>query len=205
VIQSEQPKEENLSLKFYPVFSWREKLVIRQSGKGFFEAQNEMLMQKIRYGVHMHAVLSRLKYFSGLSFAMDEIFFEGLITTEEREPLKQQIEALMQMSTVRNWFDESWDVRTEVPILLPGGAESRIDRLMLKGKTAIVVDFKTGDPKKEDQQQVFTYMQTLRQMNFFDVSGYLLYLKTLQVVSVPPGKVKTVKQKDENQLGLNLQ
>jgi ATP-dependent helicase/nuclease subunit A len=95
-------------------------------------------------------------------------------------------------------------VRTEVPILLPGGAESRIDRLMLKGKTAIVVDFKTGDPSRADQQQVFTYMQTLHQMNFFDVSGYLVYLKTMQVVSVPPGKVKTVKRKDENQLGLNL-
>jgi ATP-dependent helicase/nuclease subunit A len=56
-IEQEQSKEENLSLKFYPVSSWREKLVIRQSGKGFFEEQNEALMQKIRYGVHMHAVL----------------------------------------------------------------------------------------------------------------------------------------------------
>jgi ATP-dependent helicase/nuclease subunit A len=205
IVDKKQEKhDESLSLAYYPVSIWRDKLVIKQSGKGFFDAQKTDYMQKTYYGVHMHAVLSRLKYLKDIEATLQELFFEGLIANEEREPLKKQLDELMTNSLVSNWFTESWDVRTEIPILLPGGAESRIDRLMLKGKTAVIVDFKTGDVSREDQQQVFTYMQTLRQMNFFDVTGYLVYLKTMQIVSVPPGKVKTVKQRDENQLGLPL-
>jgi ATP-dependent helicase/nuclease subunit A len=202
--QKKEKKEDSLSLTHYPVSRWRNKLVIRQSGKGFFDEQNAAYMKKTQYGVHMHTVLSRLKYLPDLEATLQELFFEGLITHDEREPLKNQLNELMANPVVSNWFHESWDVRTEVPILLPGGTESRIDRLMLKGKVAVIVDFKTGDPKKDDQQQVLTYMQTLRQMNFFDVTGYLIYLKSMQVVSVPPGKVKTVRKADENQLGLPL-
>jgi ATP-dependent helicase/nuclease subunit A len=204
VEKKEDRKDDSLSLRFYPVSRWRDKLVIKQSGKGYFDEQDQAHLQKIRYGVHMHEVLSRIKYLSEIDRTLDDVFFEGLIISEEREPLKQLLTELMTNTMVSNWFDKSWDIRTEVPILLPGGAESRIDRLMLKGKTAVIVDFKTGDPTRADQHQVFTYMQTLRQMNFLDVTGYLVYLKTMQIVSVPPGKVKTVKQKDENQLGLQL-
>ena len=41
-------------------------------------------------------------------------------------------------------------------------------------------------------------------MNFADVQGYLLYIKKGEVVSVPQGKVRSVKTKDEQQLGLGF-
>jgi hypothetical protein len=95
-------------------------------------------------------------------------------------------------------------VRTEVPILLPEGTENRIDRLMIKDKKVIIVDFKTGDPMKSDQRQVLSYIEILRKMNFVDIEGYLLYIKDSQVVSVMPGKVKVTRKKVENQLGLGF-
>jgi len=75
---------------------------------------------------------------------------------------------------------------------------------MLKDSMATVVDFKTGEPKTEDQKQVAEYMEILRKMNFSDVDGYLLYTKTGDVVSLPPGKVTKSKKKDESQLGLGF-
>jgi hypothetical protein len=41
-------------------------------------------------------------------------------------------------------------------------------------------------------------------MNFTDVDGYVLYIRTKEVVSVVQGKVKSIKVKDENQLGLGF-
>ena len=75
---------------------------------------------------------------------------------------------------------------------------------MLKEKKAVVVDFKTGTPSKTDQKQVREYIEVLRKMNFVDVEGYLLYIKQKEVVSVLQGKVKSIKTKDENQLGFGF-
>lgn len=110
----------------------------------------------------------------------------------------------MHISPVSAWFTPEWEVRTEIPILLPDGTESRIDRLLTNGKKAIVIDFKTGEPLKSDQRQVLAYIEILRKMNFVDVEGYLLYIKYKQVVSVSPSKVRVSKKKDENQISFDF-
>ena len=69
---------------------------------------------------------------------------------------------------------------------------------------AVVVDFKTGSPQKSDQVQVLIYMDILRKMNFLNVEGYLLYIKTKQVASVSREKLKVSKRRDENQISLEF-
>jgi ATP-dependent helicase/nuclease subunit A len=78
--------------------------------------------------------------------------------------------------------------------------------LIYKGKKAIVIDFKTGEAKRDDNEQVLEYIGILRMMNFVDVQGYLLYLRDKEVVEVKPGgKQKTVKKTaDKDQLSLGL-
>src|SRR5215204_5032503 len=97
---------------------------------------------------------------------------------------------------VRPWFDHGWEVRTEAPVVLPGGKENRIDRLITKGNKAIIIDFKTGEPSKQDQKQVSEYMDIMRKMNYIDVEGFVLYVKTGDVVGVNTSKVKKIKPKD---------
>jgi hypothetical protein len=41
-------------------------------------------------------------------------------------------------------------------------------------------------------------------MNYADVEGYVLYIRTKEVVSVLQGKVRSIKVRDENQLGLGF-
>jgi ATP-dependent exoDNAse (exonuclease V) beta subunit len=195
----------SLELKNYPSSRWRDKLIIKRSSTSFFEKPDEISQEKIRYGIHMHAVLSRIRYESEISDALNLIVSEGLITESEIEPLSRQLDVLLSQPLIRDWFTQAWDVRTEVPVLLPGGEESRIDRLMVKNKKAIVVDFKTGERNKRDQQQVLDYMNVLRQMNFSDVEGYVLYLRDMEVLNVMEQKAKTSKRKEnKDQLGLGF-
>jgi ATP-dependent exoDNAse (exonuclease V) beta subunit len=194
-----------IQLKTYSASSWREKLVIRQSGTTYFEDSTEQ-REKINYGIHMHAVLSRMKYASDIQQTLDEIIREGIISGVDREPLEKQLTELLSLPEVTSWFSPDWSVRTEVPILLPGGAENRIDRLIIKEKNAVVVDFKTGVRKKSDHDQVLDYINILRLMNFTEVKGYLLYLKDNEVVEVKEsGKQKIIKKiNDRDQLSLGF-
>jgi hypothetical protein len=196
----------SLSLQEYLSSSWRDKLVIRQSGTTYFDSADREKFEKITYGIHMHTVLSRMKYADEIESMLDQIIFEGMINEEERGVLRDQLTALLNIPEVGHWFSRSWKVETEVPILLPGGGESRLDRLIHQGKKAIVIDFKTGEKKKNDNQQVLQYIDILRQMNFPEVEGYLLYLRDRAVVEVKAGGKQRVveKKKDRDQLSLGF-
>ncbi|MFZ6012625.1 MAG: Dna2/Cas4 domain-containing protein, partial [Bacteroidota bacterium] len=197
-----------LKLNQYLASGWREKLVIRHTGSDYFNDTIDEQRERISYGIHMHAVLSKIRYASEINHVLNEIVLEGLITAEERNAVENEILELMNHPSVASWFTPDWEIRTEAPILIPGGGESRIDRLLINGKKAIVIDFKTGAKTKNDQQQVQQYMDVLRQMNFISIEGYLVYLRDKEVVEVKTGsKQRVVKRKNENQLeipGLNF-
>jgi ATP-dependent helicase/nuclease subunit A len=202
---NEVDSHDYIRLRTYSSSAWREKLIIRQSGTTYFEDSTEQ-REKINYGIHMHAVLSRMKYAADIQQTLDQITREGIILGVDRAALEKQLTELLSLPEVASWFSADWTVRTEVPILLPGGAENRIDRLIFKDKSAVVIDFKTGVHKKTDHDQVLDYMNILRLMNFTEVKGYLLYVRENAVVEVKEtGKQKIVKKtKDKDQLSLGF-
>jgi ATP-dependent exoDNAse (exonuclease V) beta subunit len=193
-----------VELKKYETSTWREKLVIKQSSNGHFETAEKAVSEKVKYGIHLHSILSRIKHHQELDNAIASMEGEGVITSEEKPVIHALIRELLSNEMVAHWFSSDWVVRTEVPILSPGEGDNRIDRLLVKDRKAVVIDFKTGEPSRSDQKQVTDYIDTLRQMNFTEVEGYLLYIKSGEVVSIPPGKKSKVKTGKEGQLGLGF-
>lgn len=192
-----------VSLTSFPSTSWRDKLVIRHAGKSYFNGLDEQF-EKVRYGIHVHTVLSYITYIDKIKNAFDQAIADGLLSTKEREEVKNQVMELLSNPLIASWFTNDWHVRTEVPILLPGGQENRIDRLLTNDRSAIVIDYKTGVPSKADQKQVLDYIEILHKMNFTSVDGYVLYVRSGEVVEVKSGKVRIAKKKDENQMDLGL-
>jgi len=194
----------SLSLKQYAANSWRSKLVIRHHAAGHFQEQESETTTRIKYGIHLHTILSRIHYREELDETFAVLQHAGIINEQEKPEIRELVEELLKNETIASWFEKDWEVRTEVPVLIPGGEESRIDRLMTNGQQAVVVDFKTGNPTKSDSQQVNGYLDTLRKMNFQDVKGYLLYIKKGEVVSVPSGKPTKGTKQNKSQLGLDF-
>jgi ATP-dependent helicase/nuclease subunit A len=191
-----------VNLVSYGSFRWRDKLVIRQSGANYFNDIDPERIERAKYGIYLHALLSQIKYADEIDVVFNRLVSEGVIEHIEKDSVYRQISELMSNPLVAPWFDHGWEVRTEAPVVLPGGKENRIDRLITKGNKAVIIDFKTGEPSKQDQRQVTEYMDILRKMNFTDVEGFLLYVKTSDVVAVNTSKVKKIKPKDINQLGI---
>lgn len=193
-----------IELTTYASTSWREQLVIRQTAKGYFQKAENETFEKVRYGIHIHTILSKVKYKGEWQQVLERLVDEGLISIEEKPRVFELVEELLANPLIASWFSEPWNVRTEVPLILPGGGDNRIDRLLTYGQKAVIIDFKTGEPAKADQHQVLEYINILHQMHFTEVEGYLLYTKTGDVVSVPPGKISRSKKKDDKQLGLEF-
>lgn len=194
----------SITLKHYSSTSWRNKLVIRQDSAGHFDSQPGETAARIRYGIFLHKILSRIRYRDDLDQTFGTLIHTGVIQESERPTLMKLINELMANQVIASWFERDWNVRTEVPVLLPGGKESRIDRLITQGSKAVVVDFKTGNPAPQDRNQVADYLDQLKKMGFKDVSGFLLYIKSGEVATVPASKPVRAAKRDSNQLGLDL-
>lgn len=204
-LTTEQKKSTSsaINLLVYPASRWRDKLVIKHQAASYFEDHAADQQERIRHGLYMHEVLSRIRYTDEIPETLKQVVQEGLITEDDRQTLADQLAELLTNPTINEWFSKNWTVKTEVPIILPGGDENRIDRLLIRDKKAIVVDFKTGVHNKNDIQQVRAYVTILRQMNFTDVEGYVLYLRDREIVNINDLKPKVSKKKeDKDQLGL---
>jgi ATP-dependent helicase/nuclease subunit A len=193
-----------VTLTNYEVSKWRDKLLIRKGSSGFFDNASLDRRAKINYGIHLHEILSRIKDETEIESVLKDLEVEGVISSGEKLGILEQLNVLMKNEKIKSWFVPGWIVRTEVPILLPEGNESRIDRLMIRERKAIVVDFKTGEPAKSDHKQVAEYLEILRKMNYVDIEGYLLYVKTGEVISIAPSRSRISKRKDDHQLDLGL-
>jgi ATP-dependent exoDNAse (exonuclease V) beta subunit len=193
-VSTDNVKEEtdSTALATYTTSQWRGKLVVKKTAPKVSGSEVESERQKIDFGIHLHAAFSKIRYAGDIPRD---------INANEKESLEQSIHTLLESPQVADWFSPGWEVRNEAHTLLPGGQEYRIDRLLLKGKQAVVIDYKTGAPKKEDQKQVGEYCLMLNQMGF-TTEGYLLYLTDADIVSVVPPKLP--RKKNQNQLGLDL-
>ncbi|MTI33400.1 UvrD-helicase domain-containing protein [Xanthovirga aplysinae] len=169
---------------------WRNRLTIRQRSKDFFKLEDEVTASNINYGVLLHDLLSRIITPDQLPFALKEMEFEGAIGAKEVNYLEQQVKALLEHPEVKPWFSAEWEVRTEVPVIANDAfnqTERRMDRVMLKGDKAVVIDFKAA--KNEDKQaayrrQVREYLRILVEMGYKRVEGYLLYVHPVELEEV---------------------
>lgn len=152
-------------LQAYPTHSWRGKVAVQM--KGAAELSDRDFEAQLA-GIDWHTELAQIETYS----------------SEAEYQVSEPVLRLVQSAACRPFFEELDEVKLEVPILLPGGVYYRIDRLVRKGDTWYVIDFKTGDPKNADQKQVRRYMDILESMGHSNLKGILIYLASVEVKEV---------------------
>lgn len=196
--------EEALSLTTYASSSWRNKMVLRKKQDNIFDTQTTPDQTQREHGLLVHALLSRVQYADEVDEVLAQAVATGLVTSMEANAVADQLRSLLTRDHVAQWFTRDWDVKTEIPILSPTQPDVRVDRLMIRDKKAVVIDYKTGEPRASDEEQVASYMSILREMNFTEVEGFVLYLATGEVVSAGSRTRTRKKEKNESQLNLGF-
>ena len=103
---------------------------------------------------------------------------------EQKEEMHQLFLQFRQLVKDYPWFEADARVLLEEDIITPSGDTYRPDRVVIRGKEAIVIDYKFGEIKKRSYHyQVANYMALLRQMGY-QTKGYLVYVSLLQIDEV---------------------
>lgn len=156
--------------------NWNESIRIRYSSNRFVKTDIRERSARISAGELLHEALSYVKNAEDIPLAINQMFYKGYITEEYKKILKTQLGKIISLPKVKAWYTSDWDIRNEAEIISENGQILRPDRVMVKDKTAIVVDYKSGQANKRYHIQLKAYMKALTQMGYTNVKGYVYYL-----------------------------
>lgn len=137
------------------------------------------------FGLLCHDIFAHIARQDDAMQVLDSYMQRGLIdNTGQYRQIADLIRRAFASPEMQQWFDGSWQLMREAAILTPG-ALIRPDRVMIKGYTAVVLDYKfTHGQRPSHSIQVRDYMTTLRNMGYKQVEGWLWYGLTNQLIKV---------------------
>ena len=150
---------------------------VRKTGKAYYDDEVEKSRNE---GILLHQILSEIIHYEDTIDVLERYERAMQITKEDRQRYHTLINNLWKDEQVKSWFSGMGEVKTEVVVLPKDGETKRMDRVVIDGKNAKVIDFKSGFPKPEDNRQLKEYASLLSEMGY-EVEGYLLYLKSGEV------------------------
>lgn len=180
--EKEAVEDEILALQEYVQNSWQERVKVKPLNIRFRDSEKG---KRVDMGIMLHELLAGVFHAGELDARLQEMELSGALDAEEYQQLEKQARKMLQHPQMKAWFGGEWQVKTEAPILLPNGAEKRLDRVMTRGEEAIVVDYKTGKKTEKNKEQVQEYMELLKALGYQKVTGFLVYLETVAVEEVP--------------------
>lgn len=171
------------ALEEYISNEWRTKIAVAEKNSSMSIMAKEY-MKKINFGTAAHKIMSYIKTPADLEPAIDKLFYAGMLNEEARNIIRTQIKKVFENEILKKYFTDEWSVLSEREILFPDSPALRPDRVMIKGKHAVILDFKTGQEKPADSTQVKSYGATLEQLGYQPVEKYLVYLADEKIVPV---------------------
>lgn len=161
---------------------WSDKLKISLQAPTVWDFEQVGEAQK--YGALALQALSQLDNAEQLEQVCQSMFNEGLLNAEEHEGLRDQLQSILSISQVSQWFEKGQKVRVNPEILAQDGEIFQPHRIVISDEHTSVIEFKTGLAKNSDEKHMKTLLPLVAELGFDDVRGYLVYLADGSVVGV---------------------
>lgn len=166
--------------------SARPNIKVRYPAQRHIDEQGGYTNRSIATGIRLHHILEKAHTAEQLHSAIEHLAIDCLISSDEAAKFKSQIVEMLANPTTSEWFDGSWDdIKCETDIVSPGSLR-RPDRVMIKGRRAVVVDYKFGQRRNNTYtKQMSEYLSLLASMGKYDtIEGYVWYVTLGDVVPV---------------------
>lgn len=154
---------------------WHHRLSLRATERTIQQQEWQTANGQLHKGRIIHEWLSRLEDTHEAHTVLRELIQEGWCSANEEKELQVELSKILNDKRLQSWFDREWTSFTERDILLPGGATQRPDRVLIRGREAKLLDYKTGMPRESDQAQVRTYADALQRMGYQVIDAQLFY------------------------------
>ena len=168
-------KEASIEIfKEYISSPWTDKVNIRslqlEKKPGF---QSEESSER---GSWMHDIMEKIHSENDVEKVLNQLLQTGQIDETEKSSLQSQILSILNNPVLIPWYAEGLDARNECGMYDEQGRFFRADRVVLQDTTAVIIDYKTGDPYPHHARQINNYASIINQMGYSDIKKYIVYL-----------------------------
>lgn len=181
--------------KNVPFKTFKASAEFKQSNKShdFIENNDVKDEQKtyIKMGNILHNLFSKIRTTADIDGVIRQLEFDGVLYDDDITAARMRDTLTKRLSDrrVADWFSPRWTLFNECSILFidpntSNMAERRPDRVITDGTEMKVIDFKFGRPRSEYHDQVRQYMNLLKSMGYTNVSGYLWFVYSNEIVEV---------------------
>ena len=132
--------------------------------------------EAIEFGNLVHELMAEIDHAGDLEPAVRAAANRGLLREAERGDMEARLRELVLHPELETYFETGTKVFTERPLLLAEGRTVIPDRLVLRGREAWILDYKTGSPEPAHEQQLRHYGTVLADMGYEVREMALVYL-----------------------------
>ncbi len=152
----------------------KNKLKIRTDS---YEYWNESKKAAIAYGLEIHTILSKIHTQNDWKTQKEK--FLATISEQEKEQVSDSIEAVIYHPELAEFYTDKYQILNERALLIPSDNIFRIkrpDRILLKDKKAIIIDYKTGEKHEKHKKQLESYAEILEETGYSVTDKFLVYI-----------------------------
>lgn len=133
----------------------------------------------------IHKALELIQTAVDIDSAIQKLQLEGFLKSEEKAELKEQLLKIIEHSDLAPYFSGNYRIMNEKEILIPNNRSYRPDRVMIsKDQHAIVIDYKTGQWRKEHEAQLKQYSDLLSEMGYKVDEALLFYTNDSKTIKI---------------------
>ena len=160
---------------------------LRLPSQRYFEEDERVELSPRNFGILMHRAFAEAKSVNDIYAKVEQMVRDAAISPAEGERLHREVGKALENPHITEWFSGEWsEIRNENDIIVPRDKSTRRpDRVMTKGRRAVVVDYKFGEVERESHtEQLRDYMSLLSQIGYTPIEGYIWYVRLGRVVEV---------------------
>lgn len=172
--KSSKPVVDTYHLSVFNSNQWRDSIKMRAAAPSIWNTS--MAETKKDYGVLLHTAFARIRSVDDMEQGLSDMLEEGLINTEEKEHLLNTIMKVTALPELEMHYKKGVLVKNEVEVITKDAKINRMDRVVLDGKNAVIIDYKTGKEKAGYEKQIMEYGNLLTQMGYVVTKKLLVYI-----------------------------
>jgi len=140
----------------------------------------------IEKGNLVHNIMSHIKTENDLDFVINDFLNASIINKDQAKALKVSVNQILNHPKLKDYFSSDLTIYNERDILSKQGQILRPDRLVINSNNDVtIIDYKTGDENNMHKQQLQSYEDILKTMEYKIKKKILVYINdTIQVKEI---------------------
>ena len=136
-------------------------------------------------GVVLHDILAGVNVPEDLDNAVRQALQNGQVSRQEADEAQRLLSERLRAAKDRGWFPDDADrILNESTLIDTDGQMLRPDRVVVKDGKVIIIDYKFGEHYRSYERQLRKYSEIWKCLGYKDVSAFLWYVHTDEVIEV---------------------